>query len=58
MLKRIFKRAIRSAVATAIAGGMVKLQGDLKWIALLPVVAALGKFLRERFPKIADLIPV
>ena len=40
------KRGGRITTATIIAGVIVQLTGDPKWLALVPVIAALGKFIR------------
>lgn len=41
------KRAGRVSLATLIAGIVAHWTGDAKWLALAPVIAALGKFLRS-----------
>ena len=48
-LQSTVKRAARITTATTIAGIVVHLTGDPKWLALAPLIAALGKFLRSMF---------
>ncbi len=43
------KRAGRVAVGTAIAGVVAASTGNPMWLALAPLLAALGKFLRSLF---------
>lgn len=43
------KRAGRIGLDTLIAGIVAHLTGDIKWLALAPVIAAVGKFLRSVF---------
>ncbi len=43
------KRAGRVAVGTAIAGIVASTTGNPMWLALAPLLAAIGKFLRSFF---------
>ena len=43
------KRAGRVSLATIIAGLVMHITGDQKWLLLAPVISAVGKFLRECF---------
>lgn len=43
------KRAGRIGLDTLIAGLVAHFTGDLKWLGLAPVIAAVGKFLRATF---------
>ncbi len=43
------KRAGRIGLDTLIAGLVVHFTGDMKWLSLAPVIAAVGKFLRSVF---------
>ncbi len=43
------KRAGRIGLDTLIAGLVAHFTGDAKWLALAPVLAAVGKFLRSVF---------
>jgi hypothetical protein len=40
------RRAGRVGVASTIAGVISQSTGDIKWLALTPLISALGKFLR------------
>jgi len=40
------KRAGRVSLATLIGGAVAHFTGDPKWLAIAPVLSALGKFLR------------
>lgn len=57
MFKRLIVRAVRSAVATALGAAAAKVQSDPKWLAAIPLLQALGKAIRDRWPKVADLVP-
>ena len=61
MIKSLFLRAVRSSVATAIGGWLAGMRiddPDSIWLALVPTLVTFGKFLRLRFPKIAEWLPV
>lgn len=42
----VVKRTARIGLDTIIGGLVAQLTGDIKWLALTPLLAALGKFLR------------
>ena len=43
------KRTARITIDMLIAGIIVAITGDEKWIAIAPVIAGIGKFLRSMF---------
>lgn len=47
-MKRTLIRLGRVAVAAAVGGVMTELQGDTTMVALIPVISALGKLLRDK----------
>lgn len=57
MLKRLGMRIVRSTVATGAAVLTAKLNGDPRYVFLAPLVQALGKAIREWFPKVVPWLP-
>ena len=59
LLTRVIWRAIRSSVALGLASWWAATQLDPRWVWLTPVLLALGKALREKFPgKRTDWLPI
>ena len=56
MFRALWYKAIRGAIAAAIASGVVYLQNDARWIVLIPVIQMAGKWVREKKPDWAWLI--
>lgn len=48
-VKATAKRAGRVSLATLVAGLVAHFTNDAKWLALAPVISAVGKFLRTVF---------
>ena len=48
-IKAVIKRAARVGVASAVGVILAHLKSDPKWIILVPLISALGKFLRSKF---------
>ena len=44
--KAVIKRAARVGVASAVGVILTHLKSDPKWMVLVPLISALGKFLR------------
>lgn len=55
--KDTLKRAGRVAVATAIGGILEHYRDDPVMLAATPVLAAVGKKLRDRFPRLRAWLP-
>lgn len=51
-------RALRGAVATGISLGIAALQNNANLVWLVPVILALGKALREKFPEKLGWLPI
>ena len=51
------KRAGRVAVATAIGGILESYKNDPFMLAATPILAAVGKHLRDRFPRLRSWFP-
>lgn len=45
-----FLRLIRSAVVTALAAWWASVQNDPNWLAAIPVIHTVFKWLRDRYP--------
>lgn len=57
-IKRVAARLIRATVATSVAGLVAKASTDPRFVFLSPLLLALGKALRERYPKASPFIPI
>ena len=57
MIVRLILRALRSSVSTAVAGFIAAHQADPRYLAAAPLLALLGKFLREKYPSWASVVP-
>ena len=49
MKERILKRLFRATVGMLLAGALAHFQSDPKYLVLMPILQATGKFLREKF---------
>ena len=57
-LNPILQRAIRGAVATGLGLGMATLTENANWAWLAPILLALGKGLRTKYPKTLGWLPL
>jgi len=57
-MKSILWRLIRGSVATAIAGWLAAAQANPNLVWLVPAILALGKGLRDKFPKNLGWLPI
>jgi len=55
---RAVKRLIRIAGAVGIAGGVVAITDDERFLALAPIIASAFKFMRENYPNSWGWLPL
>lgn len=56
-MKSVFLRGLRTTIQTVLAGFVAAHQSDPAYLAIAPALAMLGKFLRQKFPGIANVLP-
>jgi hypothetical protein len=56
-MKDIIKRFLRVGISTIAGAWFVKLQNDAKYAALIPIISAIGKAIRVKYPKAEDWLP-
>lgn len=51
LFRGVWYKLIRGALAVVVSGAMAKMQGDPKYLWLVPIIQMVGKALRVQFPK-------